>query len=738
MKRVNPFKIGCCITACMIMSLVQVQPALNAEQDNDSMSSKKILIVPDYDTFIYYLSTWTDTERFPIFIGRNAYTEKFASAYNNGRVEYVYTDKHSLPALNDDLLYAVILASCADASLEDVRINSGRAAFIEYCKKTDYIPKGMVLTNTESPEFPAALSLAVYHKQIIELYSPPIRPIFGNYTLTTKNAIRADIINLLEKWPYPYKEFGKGIDAITIGLDMPFKYENGYALDDAINRLDDGKETPFAVTGRLMEVKEGAALYQAMCSMFLSTSRGLFFDLWPLKWRRALDTGYWELAQHIPCSLVKYSFAQWHKATMPINRYDLLFVNSSGYPDSWSGGRVEDIPDTMPVAVHFAHSASAANPYDPDTIAGRWLYNGAFVYYGSITEPYSPAFNLSHTIINKWVAGSSFAEAVQQKDEIPPQYAKPWKLFYIGDPLFFANFTIYDEDEQWFNVTKQTILSLKKLSFGKAETLLTNYLSAHFSLSSDIYKYSQQMHYLNKLYELTALENIYGLKLSQLYSEQFLRSWFAGYPVAKTLRPQTDSEHEAVLDYYMKKYPFIKNKINNYSYLDSLWYSVVNGLINKKTVYKQWIVIGPGDEPVFREKIRLRLNNSKAVSGQGDSKYTVHEVVADAITHAVFLPDYLSEVRNSWYASQELCLSDDAAFYVHFSASREAEFYIDGVQIGVVSGKSDIGNQMTQVTLKKGKHYLDILFTASTSQNNMFDVRYTDSDGLSVEALSVE
>jgi len=125
--------------------------------------------------------------------------------------------------------------------------------------------------------------------------------------LTTKNAIRSDIIDLLEKWKYPYKDFGTGIDAITIGLDIPFKYESGYALDDAINRLDDGKETPFAVTGRLMEVKEGAALYQAMCSIFLSTSRALFFDRWPLKWHRSLSTGYWELAQHIPCALIKDS-----------------------------------------------------------------------------------------------------------------------------------------------------------------------------------------------------------------------------------------------------------------------------------------------------------------------------------------------------------------------------------------------------------------------------------------------
>ena len=37
------------------------------------------------------------------------------------------------------------------------------------------------------------------------------------------------------------------------------------------------------------------------------------------------------------------------------------------------------------------HSFSAADPPDPSTIAGRWLANGAFLYFGSMNEPFLDA-----------------------------------------------------------------------------------------------------------------------------------------------------------------------------------------------------------------------------------------------------------------------------------------------------------------------------------------------------------
>ena len=70
----------------------------------------------------------------------------------------------------------------------------------------------------------------------------------------------------------------------------------------------------------------------------------------------------------------------------------MVLFNSSGGPDQFSiaggPGRPGDIPRGVPTAVSMIHSFSAADPLDPQTIAGRWLDQGAFVYFGSVWEPF--------------------------------------------------------------------------------------------------------------------------------------------------------------------------------------------------------------------------------------------------------------------------------------------------------------------------------------------------------------
>ncbi len=45
-----------------------------------------------------------------------------------------------------------------------------------------------------------------------------------------------------------------------------------------------------------------------------------------------------------------------------------------------------------PTVVSIIHSFSAADPLDPSTIAGRWLENGVYIYFGAMNEPYLNAF----------------------------------------------------------------------------------------------------------------------------------------------------------------------------------------------------------------------------------------------------------------------------------------------------------------------------------------------------------
>ena len=80
------------------------------------------------------------------------------------------------------------------------------------------------------------------------------------------------------------------------------------------------------------------------------------------------------------------------------------------------------------------HSFSAADPTDPQTIAGRWLAQGAFVYFGSVNEPYLLAFRPPRLVAELMSAGVPLVAALRQGElEL---FGFPWRLVYLGDPLY--------------------------------------------------------------------------------------------------------------------------------------------------------------------------------------------------------------------------------------------------------------------------------------------------------------
>ena len=90
------------------------------------------------------------------------------------------------------------------------------------------------------------------------------------------------------------------------------------------------------------------------------------------------------------------SITAWHQTLGAVNQFGWIMLNSSGGPRQFSisggGGIPANLPRGRPAAVAIIHSFSAADPLDASTIAGRWLENGAFVYFGAMNEPYLPAF----------------------------------------------------------------------------------------------------------------------------------------------------------------------------------------------------------------------------------------------------------------------------------------------------------------------------------------------------------
>ena len=80
------------------------------------------------------------------------------------------------------------------------------------------------------------------------------------------------------------------------------------------------------------------------------------------------------------------------------------------------------------------HSFSAADPSNPGTIAGRWLAQGAFLFYGAMDEPYLPSFRLPALSADLLAAGLPVAAALRPTRGEP--FGQPWKLVLLGDPLY--------------------------------------------------------------------------------------------------------------------------------------------------------------------------------------------------------------------------------------------------------------------------------------------------------------
>ena len=121
-----------------------------------------------------------------------------------------------------------------------------------------------------------------------------------------------------------------------------------------------------------------------------------------------------------------------------MNRFGFIWLNSSGTPKEFSitggPGRPADVPGGFPRAVVMIHSFSAADLADPETIAGRWLARGAFIYYGSVNEPFLQAFRPPGLVAELLAAEIPMAAALRQLEFEP--YGRPWRLIYLGDPLY--------------------------------------------------------------------------------------------------------------------------------------------------------------------------------------------------------------------------------------------------------------------------------------------------------------
>jgi hypothetical protein len=457
----------------------------------------QVCLVPNEDAFLEAIATWDERFFFPILIDEPAWTLPFLRAFRPARVVRYAGRAEAIKAGIDGGSHN----STADRdkrwtrALEAVsRAWSGPSDSERALPAADLppkwlkdIPPGLVVADPQAPMLAGAIALAAGRFQpLVRLqvadagrrqqrepartwrFSDIMNP---GQAWELARGIEARIASVFEH----YDRLGDECDFLTLAGDWPYLYSletevgilrGRYAVDDLIGRRFEAAEQGgwwnqtrqrWAYAGRLLG-DPAASVARAMAALFLQPESAIL-------WNTHSGGRPWsdyemvhaaaDLGRIVPgASAILHradrqaDLTNWHRAVDPVNRYGLVLFNSSGGPDRFAigggAGRPADLPRGDPTAVAMIHSFSAADPTDYQTIAGRWLAQGAFIYFGAVNEPFLLAFRTPRLVAELMVAGVPFAAALRQGER--EVFGFPWRMVYLGDPLYRFENTVRTND----------------------------------------------------------------------------------------------------------------------------------------------------------------------------------------------------------------------------------------------------------------------------------------------------
>ncbi|QDV38162.1 hypothetical protein [Tautonia plasticadhaerens] len=420
-------------------------------------------LVPDAATFYRAIATWDESHWFPVLIEDVEYTSKFLRAFRPSRV--VRFPDRGRPSQGDGLWSAAITAVGRSWTATD---DSGPAGD-RFPRELGRTPPGVVVSNPASPSLPGAVALAAGRFQPLIRWEPG-RKFDELLSDADAQKLARQLRATLSSTAPNHDLLGDDCDFITLALDYPYRYQGEglpregtdlppvagpgpAAFDDLIGRhLDlprpDSVRIRWAFAGRLTG-DEVRSAYAAMCSLFLRPERATLINAYgdgagppfgDYRQSPAADRldGLMEVSRR---DRGQSDLSGWHSGFDPVNRAGLVLINSSGNASDFNlggptPGRTWDVPITEPAAVYKVHSHSAADPGDAGTIAGRWLANGAYLYFGSVHEPFLSAFRTPELVVNLLLRGIPFGAAARMLPEELTAFGNSWRLAYLGDPLF--------------------------------------------------------------------------------------------------------------------------------------------------------------------------------------------------------------------------------------------------------------------------------------------------------------
>ena len=422
-----------------------------------------VVIVEDADSYLYAISNWEAMVRFPVLWddGTQNSREDIARFVRAFKPKQILRLRAHLDAPDSSwvgsrdqkqALFDTVLSKAVDESVGD-----WQEAFDGLAER-DIVSPGMVVTDVADSSWTAALALCAGRLQPVAFVIKPSSPAYKPMSMLDADGLERSIERAARLSGRSWETIGDDIDAITLAINTGTMIKEGkLSLTDRLGRKEaGGTGKRWAWCGQIIG-NESRCVYQAMSSLFLSLDQAFVWDGYANKqpWAqydgseaaRVLKEAKLQVEIH---DQPNYTLNKWKlRMVRPIGEVGsedeskdegsalLMLMNSKGasnvfdLPGAVDGsGKPGHLPMmNVPTALHIVHSYSLQRPINRNTVGGRFIERGVFVYAGSVDEPYLNAFVPTPSIARRLVGSLPFAAAIHFDDN------KVWKITVLGDPL---------------------------------------------------------------------------------------------------------------------------------------------------------------------------------------------------------------------------------------------------------------------------------------------------------------
>jgi hypothetical protein len=423
-----------------------------------------VIIVEDADSYLFAISNWENTVRFPILwddgsVESHENIARFVRAFEPTQIIKIQGGLGS-PWLGDREQKRIIFEETLSKAVDESKTDWQKA--FDDLSKQGIVSPGIVVTDVLDSAWPAALALSAARLQPIAFIEKPTTRVHQPLSADESDRLEREIERAAKNTGHPWEGIGDEIDAITLAMNTGTMIKVGGSVRDRLATTDrigrketGGSGQRWAWCGQIIG-NESRSVYQAMCALFLSMDNGFVWDGYTDKqpWSMYDGTEAGEALRNTGLAVEindqpRYTLKDWKlRMVRPVGLANegtghepgsstVFLMNSKGasnvfdLPGAVDGqGKPGHLPILdVPAALHIVHSFSLQNPMSRNTVGGRFLERGVYVYAGSVDEPYLQAFVPTPAIARRLSGSMAFATAVRFDD------GDVWKVTVLGDPL---------------------------------------------------------------------------------------------------------------------------------------------------------------------------------------------------------------------------------------------------------------------------------------------------------------